>query len=250
LGSRPPGRAHEHPGNPQLRVATPLLPSAKGSLQSAGQYAINNGTGGQTILSIQIVAQARRSGLNLTVRQVFQHRTIAALAADLKTATSVAARAEQGPVTGPVTLTPILHWFTRQPLRHNHFNQSLVVECAHPVDAEVLRKALQSVISHHDSLGTSLKREGNSWTATIEGATPGDVLEVVDLSTVAPEQREARCLEAGATMQAGLSIKDSRLVRAALFTGDGPDRVQLVIHHIAVDTISWGILAEDLDTRI
>ena len=43
--------------------------------------------GGDSILSIQVVARARKAGLRLTVRQIFQHQTIAELALVAETAT-------------------------------------------------------------------------------------------------------------------------------------------------------------------
>jgi amino acid adenylation domain-containing protein len=89
--------------------------------------------GGDSILSIQIVAHARAAGPSLTVRQMFTHRTIAALAEDIDGGQTVAPLTDQRPVAGPVTLTPILHWFTEQPfLRHDHFNQSVLLDCALP----------------------------------------------------------------------------------------------------------------------
>src|SRR6185369_15208893 len=62
--------------------------------------------GGDSILSIQIVARARRAELYLTPRDLFQQQTIAALAA-LTTNDNQAASAEQGEVTGTLPLTPI-----------------------------------------------------------------------------------------------------------------------------------------------
>ena len=41
--------------------------------------------GGDSILSIQVVARARQSGLLLTPRQIFEHPTIAALASVAET---------------------------------------------------------------------------------------------------------------------------------------------------------------------
>src|SRR6185503_6863647 len=66
------------------------------------------GLGGDSIMSIQIVSRARRAGLALTPRDLFRHPTVAALAAVV--GDQATAAAEQGPVTGPVELTPIQRW--------------------------------------------------------------------------------------------------------------------------------------------
>ena len=51
--------------------------------------------GGDSILSIQIVARARQAGLRVTVRQMFQHQSIAELAGVVATR-KAASEAEQG----------------------------------------------------------------------------------------------------------------------------------------------------------
>ena len=61
--------------------------------------------GGDSILSIQIVARARQAGLGLAPRDVFQHQTIADLALVVQPVSQILA--EQGLVQGAVPLTPI-----------------------------------------------------------------------------------------------------------------------------------------------
>src|SRR5580704_3238557 len=65
--------------------------------------------GGDSIQSIRIVARSTQAGLRLTVRQMFEHQTIAELAG--VAGTSAATSAEQGAVVGNVELTPIQHWY-------------------------------------------------------------------------------------------------------------------------------------------
>src|SRR5262249_11161882 len=47
--------------------------------------------GGDSILTIQVVARCRQRGILLTSRQLFKHQTIAALAADVADGASAAA---------------------------------------------------------------------------------------------------------------------------------------------------------------
>jgi len=56
------------------------------------------------------------------------------------------------------------------------------------------------------------------------------------------------CLEAtAAELQASLNLAEGPLLRVALLDlGDQPNRLLLVIHHLAVDGVSWRILLEDL----
>src|SRR6185369_282402 len=70
--------------------------------------------GGDSILSVQIITRARRAGLQLTAKQVFNHQTIAELAAVAGSAPQ--SQATQGEVTGAVELTPAQRQFFEQQL--------------------------------------------------------------------------------------------------------------------------------------
>ncbi|MCW5625025.1 MAG: amino acid adenylation domain-containing protein, partial [Burkholderiales bacterium] len=81
--------------------------------------------GGDSILAIQAIAQARQAGLPLSPRDLFQHPTIAALATVV--GTGPAAMASPDPVVGPVPLSPMQHAFFEHALTHPaHWNQSIL----------------------------------------------------------------------------------------------------------------------------
>src|SRR5207302_3874806 len=63
--------------------------------------------GGDSIVSIQLVSRARKAGLAISPRAVFQHQTVAALAA-VAVATQEAASDLRDVATGPLPLTPII----------------------------------------------------------------------------------------------------------------------------------------------
>src|SRR5205085_1308667 len=91
--------------------------------------------GGDSILSIQIIARANRAGMGLMPKQLFQHPTIAELAAvggAERRGEGEAGKGEgewegeQGEVEGEAALTPIQRWFFEMGLeRPGHYNQSL-----------------------------------------------------------------------------------------------------------------------------
>ncbi|MEK7328553.1 MAG: AMP-binding protein, partial [Chloroflexota bacterium] len=107
--------------------------------------------GGDSILSIQVIARAAQAGLRLTPKQLFEHPTIAGLAAVAGTTPTVFA--EQSMVTGPVLLTPIQHWFFEQHLPEpHHWNQSVLLVAREPLDRGKLEAALRQLLAHHDAL--------------------------------------------------------------------------------------------------
>jgi amino acid adenylation domain-containing protein/non-ribosomal peptide synthase protein (TIGR01720 family) len=206
--------------------------------------------GGDSILSIQIVARAAQAGLHFTPREIFQHQTVAELAAVAATASGIA-EAEQNAVSGALPLTPIQRWFFEQDLpAPQHFNQALVLEAARPLDVRLLEKALAQLEAHHDALRLRFTRGASGWEQEIVAFGPEARVQNVDLSAVAPGHQPAAVEAVAAGLQRGLSLADGPLLRAAWFElgADRRRRLLLVIHHLAVDGVSWRILLEDLET--
>ncbi|MCC5615449.1 amino acid adenylation domain-containing protein [Nostoc sp. CHAB 5836] len=202
--------------------------------------------GGDSIIGIQIVAKANQAGLKLTPKQLFQHQTIAELATVAGTINSI--QSEQGLVTGAVPLTPILHWFFEQNLPEpHHFNQSFLLEVPANLQPELLEKALQKLLSHHDALRLRFVQQDGQWQQYNSDASDEVSLGIVDLSYLPPaEQLKAIAIRADVA-QRTLNLTDGLLMRVVLFNlGNSPGRLLIVIHHLAVDGISWRILLEDL----
>ncbi|GAX34041.1 non-ribosomal peptide synthetase [Nodularia sp. NIES-3585] len=203
--------------------------------------------GGDSIIGIQIVARANQAGLKLTPKQLFQHQTIAELAAVAVTTTSK--KAEQGLVKGIVPLTPIQHWFFAQNLAElHHFNQSVLLEVPPNIQPELLEQALQKLLYHHDALRLRFVQPAGQWQQYNSDLCDGILLAIADLSHLAQtEQSKAIELKAD-QIQRSLNLADSPLLRVVLFNcgKSSPGRLLIVIHHLAVDGISWRILLEDL----
>ncbi|HEY0806049.1 MAG TPA: amino acid adenylation domain-containing protein, partial [Pseudonocardiaceae bacterium] len=174
--------------------------------------------GGDSILSIQVASRARQAGLNLSPREVFEHTTIAELAAAVTTVTVPIT--SQEPVVGPVPLTPIQRWFfDTEPPRPDHFYQSVTIELAETLDDEALRRALAALLAHHDALRIRFERVDGEWRQYNAPIEPVDVLGDIDLA-------------------------NGPLLRAEKLDDH---TVRLVIHHLVVDGVSWRILLEDFD---
>jgi amino acid adenylation domain-containing protein/non-ribosomal peptide synthase protein (TIGR01720 family) len=205
--------------------------------------------GGDSILSIQIVARANQAGLRLTPKQLFGHQTIAELATVAGT-TSVF-QAEQGLVTGEVPLTPIQQWFFEQEFAEpHHWNQATLLKVPPTLDLVLLQRVVQQLLIHHDALRLRFVRSASGWQQ--ENAFPDEAFSCtrVDLSSL-PKGEQAPAIEATASeLQASLNLELGPIVRVALFDlgSNQPNRLLFVIHHLAVDGVSWRILLEDFQT--
>jgi amino acid adenylation domain-containing protein/non-ribosomal peptide synthase protein (TIGR01720 family) len=203
--------------------------------------------GGDSIISIQIIARANKVGLRLTPKMLFQYQTVAELAA---VATREApAQAEQGEVEGALPLTPAqLRFFEQELSEPHHWNQALLLETREELKAELLEGAVRALVVHHDALRLRFTRTPEGWRQVNAAAEQSPIFSRVDLSSLG-EAEQSRAVEArAAEAQAGLNINAGPLLRVVQFDlGAGRQgRLLVVIHHLAVDGLSWRILLEDL----
>jgi amino acid adenylation domain-containing protein/FkbH-like protein/non-ribosomal peptide synthase protein (TIGR01720 family) len=205
--------------------------------------------GGDSILSIQIISAARREGLKLTPKLLFANQTIASLA-------SVAGVSDNDnspsmEAAGDVPPTPIAKWFFEQNLEDlQHYNQAFLFTVTENLDRGVLEQALAELSKHHDALRLRAVRENSAWRMFYSRSSEQPALEWVDISKLLePDQRSA--IESSSTkQQANLNLQHGPLWCVAYFKlGDEqPGRLLFVVHHLAVDGISWRPLLEDLET--
>ncbi|MCP4662962.1 MAG: amino acid adenylation domain-containing protein, partial [bacterium] len=232
--------------------------------------------GGDSILSIRIIAEANREGLGLTPKDLFLRQTVAELAEvaesarankgkpryaqDLKDLEGTASGTRhpprrlplpplEGNVTGPVPLMPIQRWFFEQELPEpRHFNQAMLVAVDRRPDPHLLAQAVAHLLRHHDALRLRFAREAGRWRqfhAELAGEVP---VAWPDLSRLGEGALPGAIERAAAELQASLDLTTGPLVRVAYFDPGraGPGRLLIVIHHLAVDGVSWSILLEDL----
>ncbi|MEY9809834.1 amino acid adenylation domain-containing protein [Streptomyces albogriseolus] len=226
--------------------------------------------GGDSIMVIQLVGRARRAGLVLNAAQVFEHKSVAALAQVAEGAADRAPAAPEGLTAepaGPVPLTPVMHWLRERGGPVEAFSQTMAVPVPPRLGEERLTAALQTLVDHHDVLRAVLTREPRTADgATGEGATHGGeagwTLRIDPPGAVRAADWVRRVDAAGkdAAALAALTAREAAAARDRLdpFTGrtgqavwldagDGhPGTLLLTLHHLVVDGVSWRILLPDL----
>lgn len=193
--------------------------------------------GGDSITAITVSSRLRALGLGLRPRDLLARRTFAALAASAALLDEAAVPAD-GPV-GPVPAPPIVRG-----LLDPHPDIDTVAGYAQwtalhidTLTRDDLTRGVQTLLDHHDALRLRVA----------EG------LEVLPRGTVRAAVEEVSGEEVTALAQRLAGQLDPRtgdLVRAALLrTGDeAADRLVVVVHHLAMDGVSWRILLPDLHT--
>ncbi|MGC5038557.1 non-ribosomal peptide synthase/polyketide synthase [Streptomyces sp. DT190] len=196
--------------------------------------------GGDSILSIQVVAQARQAGLTVTSRDVYQHQTVAALArrADETDRHRTAVPSAPVEATGAAPLTPIQHWlFDSAGQRAGHFAQTLSLELPVDVEESALQAALDDVVAHHDALRSRFRADGTG------------VRWLVDGPAVRCRLTRHTGPDTDSPHSGPYDLGHGPLLRAVLHDrGDGrPPVLHLSVHHLVVDGVSWRLLLEDLE---
>ncbi|MFB9903358.1 non-ribosomal peptide synthase/polyketide synthase [Allokutzneria oryzae] len=186
--------------------------------------------GGDSILSIQVVSRARKAGLVVTARDVFQHRTPAALAEIAQVLPTAFADPDAG--IGELAPTPIMRWL-RELGGAKGFNQSMTVQVPIGLDERQLTEAVQALIDHHDALRLTVVSP--QWTLRVR---PRGEVDAASLITQVGE----------------IDAQNAEAARAALDPETGsvarfvwsPGRLLIVLHHLVVDGVSWRVLLPDL----
>jgi non-ribosomal peptide synthase protein (TIGR01720 family) len=209
--------------------------------------------GGDSILSIQIASLATRAGLRLSPLQLFEHPTVARLAAVVGEPGRPGHPGRSGdrePVVGPVPLTPIQRrFFTLDIPERHHWNQALLLEVAVPLAPRSLAVALDCLFAHHDALRHRFRRGAAGWEQVAEPPAAGmGLLSAVDLSALPAARQSAEVERVAASLQGSLRLDTGPLLRCVDFVLGAAHRLFLLAHHLVVDGVSWRILLEDLES--
>ncbi|MEU4887761.1 amino acid adenylation domain-containing protein [Streptomyces xinghaiensis] len=201
--------------------------------------------GGDSIASIQLVSRARKAGLTLTARDVFEHKTVRELAAVATLSGPGAVPGREG--VGSVPLLPIMHWLRAGGGPVREFNQTYAVPVPATLTVEGLAAAVGGVLRRHDALRARLTvGEDGTWGLEVpgpeDGVEPADLIRRVEVTDPALIARETEAARGRLDPERGVMLQ-------LVWFDYGPQadgRLLLVVHHLVIDGVSWRILLPDL----
>lgn len=201
--------------------------------------------GGDSILTLKIVAAARKQGWRVSPRDVMERQTVAALA---RVASPLREAADaHAPAQGEAPFTPAQRGFLLlDPLSRDHWNQSVVLRPAGAIDAARLERAMNEVLAAHAAFRLRFDATADGWRQRYDDAAVPPTLARAALQP--GEDREARLALLSRSMQGGLDLAHGPVVAATwLDEGQaGTGTLLWVAHHLVVDGVSWRVLIDDL----
>jgi amino acid adenylation domain-containing protein/non-ribosomal peptide synthase protein (TIGR01720 family) len=208
--------------------------------------------GGDSIMSLQLVARAHQHGIPLTARDIFHHKTVHQLAAHLDDAATTGPSRQLDTDHGHTPLTPVMReLFERGGLRAltGRFSQWMVVRAPAGARLEDLTAAVQALADRHGALRSRLVVDSEIPHLEVDETVPvADRVQRVDAAGVPPADLDAVIDEHARTAAALLAPAEGRMF-AAVWLDSGPasqGRLVVVAHHLAVDAVSWRILLPEL----
>ncbi|MRH93640.1 AMP-binding protein, partial [Nocardia sp. SYP-A9097] len=195
--------------------------------------------GGDSISSIQVVARARAAGVVVKPREILVHKTVSAVARVATVHTGPVGEVDDG--VGEVFSTPIISWLESVAGQVGEFNQALMFVGPEGVEHADVLAIVQALLDSHAML--RLRVDGHSdserdWSLTV--GSPGSV-RAEDCVTTVSELTIENLVEA----RGKLDIAGGRVLRA-VWEPTGR-KLALIIHHLAVDVVSWRIIGDDLN---
>nr|WP_037679926.1 non-ribosomal peptide synthetase [Streptomyces griseus] len=244
--SAPAGTAS---GRQPVTPAERILAGLFGDLLKLTEVPLDQGffaLGGDSISSIRLVSRAAEAGVVIRPRDVFERQTVAGLAAVARGPVGAAGPAADDGV-GTAALTPVMRWLLERGGPVDRLSQSVLLTVPAGAGPAHLTETLQALIDHHAMLRARLTPTPDLEVRPVGQVRAADLLDrravagTDDLHRVVAEEFD-RVLEL-------LDPAAGVMVRAVWFDAgpDRPGRLLLVIHHLAVDGVSWRILVPDLE---
>jgi amino acid adenylation domain-containing protein len=213
--------------------------------------------GGHSLLATQVVSRVRKAlHAEVTLRGFFESPTVAGLATRVEAERKAAGKAGAPPLERagqrdegfPLSFSQQRLWFIDQLAPGNAvYNIPMSFRLSGELNVRALERTLAEIIRRHEVLRTTFEaRDGRP--VQLVASAADFTLPLVELSELAPEERERRARElASEDAQAPFDLARGPLLRAALLRLAPREHVFLcTLHHIVSDAWSVGILVKEV----
>ena len=202
--------------------------------------------GGDSIKAIRLVSLLRQQGIVLQVAQIMKLKTVREIAKAVDTS-AVTTKIDQNAWSGKIESTPAIaqYFFNLALPQPQHFNQATMFKMDESVSRQQLEDILSAVLEHHDILRAHVQDNHLVVADKMSGQKviiEHDLTGVSDMAVL-----KEKMYAIGTKEQHTFSLSRGPLVKALLFHTVNGDYLNIAIHHLLVDGVSWRIITEDLN---
>jgi nonribosomal peptide synthetase DhbF len=214
--------------------------------------------GGDSLRTIQVMTRIKRLfSINLPLSTAFEARTLEAFAECIDRARGEGGKARELPalrrapvgVATPLSFSQQRMWTIQSldPL-NTAYNMSTAAHLTGEIDQHVLSQAIDALLMRHEILRTTYRIVDGEVLQCVQPFKAGS-LEIVDLTTAECNPEEAALAIANALAATPIDLENGPIFAIRLKrTGANEHVLHFLVHHIAGDQWSLGVIGRELAT--
>ncbi len=210
--------------------------------------------GGDSIKSIQVSYKLRTEGLKLRLSDIMLNGNFRFQSGILHVSNREITQAE---AIGEFPLGPFQQilldsrFFDFSDSDNWYFFQTHLIDLPNWISLENINAIWSKVVAHHDALRLRFIKENNTWRQQYLDAYENHfVLEYEDLTSLDSFECRNQIKDLSIKHKQLYRITESPNVFLKLFACENGNKLLISINHLVVDTVSWNIIFEDLDTLL
>ncbi|MDQ6819888.1 MAG: amino acid adenylation domain-containing protein [Actinomycetota bacterium] len=208
--------------------------------------------GGHSLLAARVATQVReRFSIELSVRALFEHPTLSALAGQVEASRPTDADAHGDPARADAEAVPLsfqqeqLLFFDALEPGSVTYNAALAIRVSGDLSLDTLRQALSLLLERHEALRTVLVWDEHSGRQVVKDAVPAEV-ELVDVSELDDPQAELDRLLV-ARGRRPFDLAHDPMLRTTVFRlAIGEHALMFQTHHAVFDAWAVEVFYRDL----
>jgi len=202
--------------------------------------------GGDSILSIQLIGRARKAGIILAARHIYQNPTIAAMAQLANEKASSNCTDRSASFDKDLPMLPVQRWFFDSIGPVDHWNQSFTFNVRRPVSVTELQQSLEKIALQHPVLNTRYEKTGDVWSQRLVDS-PNIFVEECEAESKSTN-RASELEQFALRINKQVDLGSGKNICAGLMNSlDGTQTLCIAIHHLVIDGITWSVIVHELD---
>lgn len=205
--------------------------------------------GGDSISAMTCMNLCKKHGVAVTMQDVIRSSSIRDLASRAQGASNILSASHEEKAEVPFPLSPIqaLHFKVRRE-GQGYFNQGILTRLNRPIEADSLRKAIDSLVRKHSMLRARFEISPSN--NEIKQRITNDVTGSYRWSSHHVDS-ESEINPIVAASQGSISCFSGPLFAIDLADVRGRKQVlSMVAHHLVVDIVSWRVILQDLEDTL